>query len=106
MLFFIYCSFNGVGVGKVGGLRFFWKSNALNINIIYSFDRFIQAIVHDLVCDTSYLITLVYAYPKKELQYELWSKILTLNPNNNPLLLLGDFNNILNAEENLGGNRK
>lgn len=54
------------------------------------------------------MCTFVYAYPQKDMQPQLWKDILDLTPaipGFRPWLLVGDFNNITNLAEKIGGNR-
>ncbi|KAB2625369.1 hypothetical protein D8674_017029 [Pyrus ussuriensis x Pyrus communis] len=58
--------------------------------------------------NTNFMCTFVYAYPQKHLQPHLWKDFLDLTPyipRFRPWLLVGDFNNITNLAEKIGGNK-
>lgn len=93
------------GEGHAGELCWFWNGQKLNINVIASSSRFIHCLIKDLVSNTSFFSTFVYAFPQKNLQAQIWYDLIALNTNNQPWVLIGDFNIILNMNEKVGEER-
>ena len=49
-------------------------------------------------------LTAVYNYPQHNLRYRVWNALSTLaDINDLPWLVIGDFNDILNPDDKLGG---
>lgn len=92
--------------GQCGGLLLLWKSRMVNIDIIMPHDRFIHCMITEIATNNSLYTTFVYIFPQKEKQTGLWNEILAMKPvNDEPWLLMGDFNNIISLNEKSGGNQ-
>lgn len=79
------------------------------MNVLAHNSRFVYCDVLDKQTNIKFFCAFVYAYPKKNLQHQLWNNIINLRPTNNEInlwLLLDDFNNIINLNEKVGGNRR
>nr|XP_011459346.1 PREDICTED: uncharacterized protein LOC105349933 isoform X1 [Fragaria vesca subsp. vesca] len=92
--------------GQCGGLLLLWKTRMVHIDVIMPHNRFIHCMITDTATNISWYTTFIYAYPKKEQQAALWNEILDLRPSNDePWLVVGDFNIIASLDEKLGGNQ-
>lgn len=82
-----------------------WNHSLINISILEYLEHFIHCHVQDLNNHKTWY-AFVYANPQKEKQKLLWPDIVALKPRiSEAWVLLGDFNNICNLSENLGGNQ-
>ncbi|KAL6190194.1 hypothetical protein ACLB2K_036592 [Fragaria x ananassa] len=97
-------SFVVPSIGQSGGLNLLWNSKSVSVNIIALHDRFIHCHITDAVSNVNFLVTFLYAYPKKEKQLALWNDITKLCPtDNSSWVIIGDFNITMSPEEKLGG---
>lgn len=88
-------------LGLGGGLALLWKDTS-EISIHNSFPNFIDTEVKYKGVSSS--ITFIYGPPQKEHRTEFWSQISELGlARNSPWLLTGDFNDILENSEKIGG---
>lgn len=100
--------FFAIGDGRAGGLYLCWNDLNINLNMLAHCSRFIHCEVMEKSFENHFLFNCVHAYPQKNLQPQLWNEIINLissNDFNQSWMLLGDFNNIMNIGENVGGDR-
>ncbi|KAK4264548.1 hypothetical protein QN277_025707 [Acacia crassicarpa] len=90
-------------VGRSGGLAVAWDSNRISVSVLEDDRQFVH-----LYCQIHqklpFFLTIVYAVPYSNLRIELWNNILRLSKGiNAPWSVLGDFNDILLANERVRG---
>ena len=91
-------------VGKSGGLALFWKKGC-NVNILLSDKNILDMEV--LIEGVQLFVTGVYGHPNISERKHVWERILRFGPaRKDSWIMLGDFNEILNNEEKLGGPRR
>lgn len=85
------------GVDSVGqsGLPLFWDGS-LNVTVLDSCDRYIDAIVVDGSTGVSWRGTFVYGEPRVEKRYLMWQHLERLHAvSDDPWLVCGDYNETL-----------
>lgn len=88
-------------VGLSGGLMLSWKDD-VKVDILYSSCNIIDTLVHSK--KSSFYVSFIYGTPKREDRPAFWSKLVELGKaRNEAWLLTGDFNDLLDNEEKLGG---
>ncbi|KAG7585295.1 Ribonuclease H domain [Arabidopsis thaliana x Arabidopsis arenosa] len=88
-------------VGLSGGLALFWK-NSYEVEVINSDHRVIDVKVK--LGSLSFFISCVYGDPASHLRQAVWDKLIDIGTiRNEPWLVLGDFNEIIDNTEKLGG---
>ncbi|KAK4286195.1 hypothetical protein QN277_002786 [Acacia crassicarpa] len=90
-------------VGKSGGLAIAWVSSRAAVTVLQEDRQFFH-----LLCridqSSPFLLTAVYAIPHSNFREILWANIQRLSKQiSSPWCVLGDFNDILNASERIGG---
>lgn len=96
------CAFGVSSVGKAGGLCNFWNSNNISFDLVsYSQNH----ICGDVLMGTvSWRFVGLYGWPGTSDKHKTWLLIKTLcDAYDGPILIGGDFNEILNYEEKEGG---
>ncbi|EFH70166.1 predicted protein [Arabidopsis lyrata subsp. lyrata] len=87
--------------GLSGGLALFWK-DSYNVEILFSDSRIIDAKVK--LGSLIFYISCVYGDPVAHLRQIVWDKLIDISVlRNDPWLVLGDLNEIMNNSEKLGG---
>ncbi|OMO90964.1 reverse transcriptase [Corchorus capsularis] len=90
-------------VGFAGGIWLNWDDAAVQLTIIISSPQLVHALVKPKDQE-EFMLTVVYASPKLEVRRILWThmedlaRTITL-----PWVVLGDFNDVLNGGEKMGG---
>ncbi|XP_013601226.1 PREDICTED: uncharacterized protein LOC106308633 [Brassica oleracea var. oleracea] len=88
-------------VGLSGGLALFWR-NSHEVEVLSSFDRIIDVRVKQR--DLVYFISFVYGDPIRHKRHIIWENLKTIGLNRNAgWCLVGDFNEMMNAVEKIGG---
>ncbi|KAG7551546.1 Reverse transcriptase zinc-binding domain [Arabidopsis thaliana x Arabidopsis arenosa] len=88
-------------VGLSGGLALFWK-NSYEVEVINSDHRVIDVKVK--LGSLSFFISCVYGDPASHLRQAVWDKLIDIGTiRNEPWLVLGDLNEIIDNTEKLGG---
>lgn len=78
-----------------------WKDD-VKVDILYSSCNIIDTLVHSK--KSSFYVSFIYGTPKREDWPAFWSKLVELGKaRNEAWLLTGDFNDLLDNEEKLGG---
>ncbi|PKI48862.1 hypothetical protein CRG98_030710 [Punica granatum] len=88
--------------GFSGGIWVFWKSLVVQVPFL---DRFDQALHMEVMMGRQkYLLTGVYGHSTKNIRQALWDCLDQLSSRSQaPWLVIGDFNEILDASEKRGG---
>ncbi|OMO86542.1 reverse transcriptase [Corchorus capsularis] len=90
-------------VGFAGGIWLNWDDAVVHITVIISSAQILHVLVKPKDSE-EFLLTVVYASPRVELRRSLWSHIENLARTINALwVVLGDFNDVSNAWEKMGG---
>lgn len=93
--------------GFAGGIWLLWKScnsNPFSISVIYKSTRFIACNLALLNLSFSLIVIFIYAPAKKVQKFDFWAElILYINSLQSPFLVIGDFNEITNSCDKLGG---
>jgi hypothetical protein len=96
-------SCNGSGRDRAGGLAFLWNDQVSLSILSYSLNH-ILASVADGKGGDFWSISGIYGYPEENYKKKTWGLIKHLaSMVSSKWLCLGDFNDILNGEEKLGG---
>ncbi|KAI9090687.1 hypothetical protein K1719_028540 [Acacia pycnantha] len=89
--------------GRSGGLTIAWKSNVISISVVEESCQFFHLHCQSLV-SPSFFVTAVYVIPHSNLRSELWNDLLRISQSmSDPWSIIGDFNDILTADERIGG---
>ncbi|XP_039020825.1 uncharacterized protein LOC120152733 [Hibiscus syriacus] len=89
--------------GFSGGI---WLLSQNNVQVMLHSvsNQFVHFQVQSESLPSSIFVTVVYAGPHISIRRNLWPKLAMLDPgSNNPWVLGGDFNAILNSDERIGG---
>ncbi|CAI0395768.1 unnamed protein product [Linum tenue] len=88
--------------GRRGGIWFCWKSDRFTVELTSACFQHLSVKV-STGFSQPFLITAVYASPRRSLQQHLWNSIQRISETNDlPWLLTGDFNSIRGPEEKSG----
>ncbi|KAI9124663.1 hypothetical protein K1719_004585 [Acacia pycnantha] len=99
--------YNGVAfipsVGRSGGMAAFWKETEISISIIMTNRQYLH-----MRCSLNggppFYLTALYAIPIQRFKEELWYDLQKLaNSPMTPWAVIGDYNDILSADERTGG---
>ncbi|KAI9128523.1 hypothetical protein K1719_000006 [Acacia pycnantha] len=92
-------------VGRSGGLAIAWISSRISVDIIEENRQFFH--LHCRIDQIpSFFLTVVYVVPHSSFRELLWANLLRLSKViSSPWSVMGDFNDILNANERIGGSR-
>ncbi|KAK9943536.1 hypothetical protein M0R45_009141 [Rubus argutus] len=91
--------------GRSGGLGLFWKEG-ITLRIRSSSHRFIDAELKGDLGDPIWRLTGFYGHPTTNLRYLSWQAIKELSDEDSlPWVIVGDFNEILHADEKQDGSR-
>lgn len=90
-------------MGQSGGLWLLWRSEVGSVTILNSSDQYIHAMV--VKDEESLHLIVVYAAPSVSRRSGLWGELTTIIQGiSDPLVIGGDFNTIIRADERTGGN--
>lgn len=90
--------------GKSGGLALMWKEVVL-IRVLQSDRRLIDT----YICwqDKEFFLTCIYGEPVQSERGELWERLIRIGSNRNqPWMMTGDFNELVDPSEKLGGPKR
>ncbi|XP_028799172.1 uncharacterized protein LOC114754555 [Neltuma alba] len=101
--------FDGIGVspsnGRSGGLVIAWKSAQIQISIIEQ-DRQFFHVLCEIPDRQTFMMTVVYVSPNIESRTQIWEKLKIISSSSSlPWIVMGDFNDILEATDRTGGAR-
>ncbi|XP_058726138.1 uncharacterized protein LOC131597458 [Vicia villosa] len=81
-----------------------WDHNKWNLRYVSSSSQHIHCGVYDTHGDFHFWITAIYAHNTLEERRRLWTKLETIHMNQQgPWCVLGDYNNVANAQDRIGG---
>lgn len=90
--------------GLSGGLSLSWKNN-IDLEILESSPNFIDTKI--IIGSEPLYVTFVYGAPQQENRADFWNKLMTLGGDRgNAWCVTGDFNDLLDNEEKVGGPRR
>ena len=89
-------------IGLSGGLWLCWNSNLINLDIILKTYRMIHCMGYVLDYNIRYCFTFLYGYPQHHKQKKIWDISLHIKDSSGPWAIIGDFNEILHAQEKIG----
>ena len=93
-------------IGFAGGIWILWKTEVVEVGHLCSTEQEIHASVKVRGSNSLWLISAIYASPRRSERRILWENLkIIAGLNNLPWVMLGDFNDILLCEEKWGGNR-
>ena len=88
-------------IGKSGGLAVMWKESC-KVEILQANKRIIDMKVHWQ--DKSFFLSCIYGDPVKCRRHEVWERITRIGVDRKgPWVMTGDFNEILDPSEKIGG---
>lgn len=80
------------------------SKSSLGVNILRTHEQYIHLSIRELVGSMNFLCTAVYGSPQKTYRDGLWEELRGLaGVTQEPWLIVGDFNAILNADDRKGG---
>ncbi|XP_021803921.1 uncharacterized protein LOC110748212, partial [Prunus avium] len=90
-------------IGFSGGVWLLWNGNSVSLQVVAHSSQSITALV--TLGNQWWLLTVVYANPCQGIRESLWNYFDGLaRASHLPWLVLGDFNDIVSADEKCGGN--
>ncbi|XP_074300594.1 uncharacterized protein LOC141631877 [Silene latifolia] len=84
-----------------GRIWILWKEDRFNVTMVEMTAQFIHLKVKDILTSKQFLVTYVYGFNKIEDRAPLWNDLIRLTATD-PWIILGDFNNVLKADEKIG----
>ena len=91
-------------IGYVGGLWLLWKKEEVEVSVLSSTEQEIHASIKVSNSNLSWLFSSIYASPRLYERKILWANLTQVAQLHNlPLLMMGDFNEILSGEDKFGG---
>lgn len=87
-----------------GGLALFWK-NSVDVSLLYADKNILD--VHIIYEEKQFNLSCVYGNPNSSLRHIVWERLSRFGVNRRTSwCMVGDFNEILNNSEKLGGPRR
>ena len=91
-------------IGFAGGIWMLWRSDLVHVDVLAATEQEIHALIQVRSQSFSWLISAIYASPRFEERCMLWNNLRMLsNMHDLPWALMGDFNEVLSANEKYGG---
>lgn len=89
--------------GFAGGFWILWNDN-LKVEVLKAHTQFVHLWIQKLGEQVTFLSSVIYASPRKNWRVHLWENLVRIDETvNEPWILSGDFNAILNSEKRTGG---
>ncbi|KAF7809654.1 reverse transcriptase [Senna tora] len=89
--------------GLSGGLSLWWRKD-VKVEVLSSCRNFLHTRITLPQFDSTFTVTFVYGAPKSQDRQAVWDKIEALKPSDSsPWCCIGDFNEVGNQGEKLGG---
>ncbi|XP_057248909.1 uncharacterized protein LOC130590477 [Beta vulgaris subsp. vulgaris] len=79
-----------------------WQPSAFHVNIIKCTSQLIHTIVEVVNGGRTFKCTCIYGFNEKKGREELWSDLRQLATNDEPWIIMGDFNALMSIEDRLG----
>ncbi|CAI8619939.1 unnamed protein product [Vicia faba] len=77
----------------------------LKVELMKTVEQFIHIVIYGLDNSMLYNATVVYTHNQLKRRHILWKEIVALDINSNhPWIVIGDYNNVLNSNNRIGGN--
>ena len=86
-----------------GRILVIWKEDLVHMDIIQTTDQVIHCLATCKSSDIAFYISFVCAFNTAVGRRPLWYNLSRFSYSQNPWILLGDFNNVLNIEERING---
>lgn len=80
-----------------------WNSRTIDINLECCTDQHIHCRVQSIDGKMKFNMTVVYALNQLDRRKQLWKDIEQIATFNEPWCIIGDYNNVLNSKDRLGG---
>ncbi|XP_058761495.1 uncharacterized protein LOC131634890 [Vicia villosa] len=81
-----------------------WNDSAIDVKVVNSSDQYIHCGIFDTNGTFLYWLTAIYGKNQLEQRKLLWKTITNIQPSiHEPWCLMGDFNNVLKAQDRIGG---
>lgn len=91
-------------IGRRGGILLLWNSEAVKVSMVAFTEQDIHAVMEVKNSNSFWLFSAIYGSPRLNERKILWDNLETIaTAQNLPWLALGDFNEILNDSEKMGG---
>ncbi|GKV25513.1 hypothetical protein SLEP1_g34945 [Rubroshorea leprosula] len=95
--------------GLAGGIWLLWDANKVSIDIIFSSNQAIHAMVkvcnHSVISNFEWFFSGVYGRPQFDIRSLLWHELSDMAKHINlPWIIAGDFNDVTEQGEKFGGN--
>ncbi|XP_019262174.1 PREDICTED: uncharacterized protein LOC109240008 [Nicotiana attenuata] len=91
--------------GQSGGILLLWDASVVKVHDFVRNNQEIHAVIEVLPLKITWLFSSVYASTKLFKRLEMWNNIEKISKTvNGPWLLWGDFNDVINYNDKLGGN--
>jgi len=88
----------------MGGIWLLWNDENVDVSIIAKETRIMHCLVHDKLNAKECLLSAVYAPARENQKDAFWEHLHRLhNSIDKPWCIMGDFNEMLNASEKIGG---
>ena len=88
-----------------GRIWLLWDHREVNLKLIQIDEQFIHVEIYSLDQSLKFVALVIYAFNQLDRRKELWNKIEDIGRNlNGPWIVIGDFNNVLNSQDIIGGN--
>ena len=83
-----------------------WNPNEVEVKIVRTDGQFIHAEVYTPNMQISYTVTVIYAFNNLEDRIKLWKELEQIGSLMvHPWIVMGDFNNVINTNDRIGGNK-
>lgn len=90
-------------VGFSGGLWLCWNDDKVSVEVIGTTDQSISAVI-SCPGQPPWMFTAIYAKPCRYIREQIWEYLnFVAQSHQMPWLLVGDFNEMLNCDDKLGG---
>ena len=87
-------------IGFAGGIWMLWRLDLVHVDVLATTEQEIHALIRVRSQSFSWLISAIYVNPRFEERCILWNNLRILaNMHDLPWALIGDFNEVLSAEE-------
>nr|XP_023897074.1 uncharacterized protein LOC112008941 [Quercus suber] len=91
-------------IGFSGGLWMLWDSERVDVTPLANTEQEIHATIKVRNANSSWLFTAVYASPRTAERHVLWNNLIkTVELQNLPWVVVGDFNEPLSEKDKFGG---
>ncbi|XP_056697428.1 uncharacterized protein [Spinacia oleracea] len=100
-IFSNWCFTSNASYHKGGRIIVAWNPGSFSVNIQAVTSQLIHCFVQPVTGNSGFFCTFIYAFNDSHSRLELWKDLKTLNTQE-PWILCGDFNCVMNMEERIG----